>query len=155
MEGFPLTTIRFALVAFAAEPEAGVSAMPGKDVKTALVHAVQTRFRPILMTTLAMVFGMMPIALATGAGAEWKNGLAWVLIGGLTSSMFLTLLVVPVIYYLFDRIMERFGWNKKTVIELNDDELHNSEVMEALKKKKETRTNGVAGREVSGDPAIA
>ncbi|MFZ1664222.1 MAG: efflux RND transporter permease subunit [Flavobacteriales bacterium] len=114
----------------------------GQDVKTALVHAVQTRFRPILMTTLAMVFGMMPIALATGAGAEWKNGLAWVLIGGLTSSMFLTLLVVPVIYYLFDRIKERFGWNKKTVIELNDDELHNSEVMEALKKK-ETRTNGV------------
>ncbi|MFZ1658919.1 MAG: efflux RND transporter permease subunit, partial [Flavobacteriales bacterium] len=92
--------------------------------------------------------------LATGAGAEWKNGLAWVLIGGLTSSMFLTLLVVPVIYYLFDRIMERFGWNKKTVIELNDDELHNSEVMEALKKK-DTTVNEVGGNELLGHPSIA
>ncbi|HRN36533.1 MAG TPA: efflux RND transporter permease subunit [Flavobacteriales bacterium] len=106
----------------------------GLEVKDALMQAVHTRFRPILMTTLAMVFGMLPIALATGAGAEWKNGLAWVLIGGLTSSMFLTLLVVPVIYYLFDRVMARFGWNKKTEIVLNDDELHNSEVMEALRK---------------------
>jgi HAE1 family hydrophobic/amphiphilic exporter-1 len=41
--------------------------------------------RPILMTTIAMVFGMFPIALASGAGAEWKNGLAWVIIGGLIS----------------------------------------------------------------------
>ena len=45
-----------------------------------------------------MVFGMFPIALAAGAGSEWKSGLAWVLIGGLTSSMFLTLLLVPVVY---------------------------------------------------------
>ena len=55
------------------------------------------------MTTVAMVFGMLPIALAKGAGAEWKNGLAWALIGGLTSSMLLTLLVVPVIYFLMEK----------------------------------------------------
>ncbi|MBS1569259.1 MAG: efflux RND transporter permease subunit, partial [Bacteroidetes bacterium] len=120
-------------------------------------QAVHTRFRPILMTTLAMIFGMLPIALATGAGAEWKNGLAWVLIGGLTSSMFLTLLVVPVIYYLFDRIMERFGWNKKTEIILNDDELHNSEVMEALRKsslQSSTQPTKAQG-DVRALPAIA
>ena len=122
----------------------------GQDVKTALVQAVHTRFRPILMTTLAMVFGMMPIALASGPGAEWKNGLAWVLIGGLLSSMLLTLLVVPVIYYLFDRIMERFGWNKKVVIELNDDELHNSEVMEAIQKK----TASTKGAPAQGSSAL-
>jgi HAE1 family hydrophobic/amphiphilic exporter-1 len=81
----------------------------GKKVKEALLEASETRFRPILMTTLAMVIGMMPIALAGGAGAEWKNGLAWALIGGLISSMFLTLVVVPVIYYMFDKVMERFG----------------------------------------------
>ena len=125
----------------------------GMEVERALVQAVRTRFRPILMTTLAMVFGMMPIALATGAGAEWKNGLAWVLIGGLTSSMFLTLLVVPVIYYLFDRIMERFGLNKKTEIELNEDALHNAEVMEAMNKRTATATPD--HKSVPGDPAFA
>ena len=92
----------------------------GVEVKTALEKAVKIRFRPILMTTLAMVFGMMPIALASGAGAEWKNGLAWVIIGGLISSMFLTLVVVPVIYYLFDRILEKLGKNKKKEIILED-----------------------------------
>lgn len=65
----------------------------------ALIEAGTTRLRPILMTTLAMVIGMLPLALAKGAGAELNSGLAWVLIGGLSSSMFLTLLVVPVMYY--------------------------------------------------------
>lgn len=65
----------------------------------ALVEAGRSRLRPILMTTLAMVIGMLPIALASGAGAEWKTGLAWVLVGGLTSSMFLTLLLVPTVYF--------------------------------------------------------
>jgi len=74
----------------------------GMSTVHALVLAGKTRLRPILMTTLAMVFGMMPIALATGAGAEWKSGLAWVLIGGLSSSMILTLVVVPCVYLIFD-----------------------------------------------------
>jgi hydrophobe/amphiphile efflux-1 (HAE1) family protein len=75
----------------------------------ALVDAGRTRLRPILMTTLAMVIGMLPLALAKGAGAELNTGLAWVLIGGLTSSMFLTVLVVPVIYYGVTRLMERMS----------------------------------------------
>lgn len=70
----------------------------------ALMLSGKTRLRPILMTTIAMVIGMLPIAMASGAGAEWKNGLAWALIGGLTSSMLLTLVVVPAIYYIFDNI---------------------------------------------------
>ncbi|MCB9234757.1 MAG: efflux RND transporter permease subunit [Bacteroidia bacterium] len=74
----------------------------GMNTANALIHAGKTRLRPILMTTLAMVFGMMPIALATGPGAEWKSGLAWVLIGGLSSSMLLTLVVVPCVYLIFD-----------------------------------------------------
>ncbi|MCH7408513.1 efflux RND transporter permease subunit [Belliella sp. DSM 111904] len=92
----------------------------GVEVKKALVKAVEIRFRPILMTTLAMVFGMLPIALASGAGSEWKNGLAWVIIGGLISSMFLTLVVVPVIYYLFDRLMAKLGKGGKKEIILED-----------------------------------
>jgi len=69
-----------------------------------LILAGRIRLRPILMTTIALVVGLSPIALAKGAGSEWKNGLAWALIGGLTSSMLLTLVVVPVVYYIMDWI---------------------------------------------------
>ncbi|PKV75107.1 efflux RND transporter permease subunit [Pontibacter ramchanderi] len=99
----------------------------GVEVKEALTEAVRIRFRPILMTTLAMVIGMLPIALAGGSVAATKNGLAWALIGGLSSSMFLTLIVVPIIYYGFDRILAKFGWDKKTVIELEEKSLEELE----------------------------
>jgi HAE1 family hydrophobic/amphiphilic exporter-1 len=79
----------------------------GKTTYMALLIAVRERMRPILMTTIAMVIGMIPIAFATGAGAVWKNGLAWVLIGGLTSSMLLTIIVVPMMYYVVDRIKDK------------------------------------------------
>jgi len=62
-----------------------------------------------LMTTIAMIFGMIPIAIAKGAGAEMNNGLAWVIIGGLTSSLFLTLIIVPVVYSLFDSLLRRIS----------------------------------------------
>src|SRR5690606_18692048 len=78
----------------------------GMDAYTAIVEGTMQRFRPILMTTIAMVIAMIPIALASGAGSEWKNGLAWVLIGGLTSSMILTMIIVPVVYRLVDQIGE-------------------------------------------------
>lgn len=84
----------------------------GQSTNEALIHANNARLRPILMTTIAMVIGMLPIALATGGVAATKNGLAWVIIGGLISSMFLTLIVVPVVYRLVDSVMNRFGWNK-------------------------------------------
>ncbi|MBB6501362.1 efflux RND transporter permease subunit [Pedobacter cryoconitis] len=87
----------------------------GKSTHEALVLANHARLRPILMTTIAMVIGMLPIALASGAGAEWKNGLAWVIIGGLLSSLFLTLIIVPVMYQIFDGILDRLGFNKKGV----------------------------------------
>jgi HAE1 family hydrophobic/amphiphilic exporter-1 len=51
---------------------------------------------------------MFPIALAAGAGAEWKNGLAWVIIGGLISSLFLTLIIVPVIYEIMEKLIYKF-----------------------------------------------
>jgi len=79
----------------------------GKPVKEALIEAGMERLRPILMTTLAMILGMLPIALAVGAGSEIKNGMAWVIIGGLTSSMILTLFVVPAIYLIIDHLQTR------------------------------------------------
>ena len=75
--------------------------------KEALIEAGKTRMRPILMTTLAMVFGMLPIALAKGSASEWKNGLAWVIIGGLLSSLILTVYLVPVVYYAVDSLKLR------------------------------------------------
>ncbi|MCD0487589.1 efflux RND transporter permease subunit [Pedobacter sp. MC2016-14] len=80
----------------------------GKSVEEALVEAGKERLRPILMTTLAMILGMLPIALASGAGAEIKNGMAWVIIGGLTSSMILTLFVVPAMYLIIERLLLKF-----------------------------------------------
>jgi hydrophobic/amphiphilic exporter-1 (mainly G- bacteria), HAE1 family len=75
----------------------------------ALIEAGKARLRPILMTTIAMVIGMLPIALAKGAGSEWKNGLAIVMIGGLLSSLILTVFVVPMAYYVVDRVKENFA----------------------------------------------
>ena len=68
----------------------------GRSVRDALLEAGPLRLRPILMTTVAMVAGMLPVALARGDGAESRTGMAWAIIGGLTASTFLTLVVVPV-----------------------------------------------------------
>ncbi|WP_381525757.1 efflux RND transporter permease subunit [Spirosoma soli] len=78
----------------------------GMNLTDSLLDAGQTRLRPILMTTLAMVIGMLPIALASGPGAELKTGLAWTLIGGLSSSMFLTLVFVPTVYFDVTRLSD-------------------------------------------------
>ncbi|AOW08999.1 efflux RND transporter permease subunit [Flavobacterium gilvum] len=85
----------------------------GETIRKALIQANHARLRPILMTTIAMVFGMFPIALASGAGAEWKNGLAWVIIGGLISSLFLTLIIVPVIYEMMEKLIAKFSKGDK------------------------------------------
>jgi HAE1 family hydrophobic/amphiphilic exporter-1 len=80
----------------------------GMGLRNALIEAGETRLRPIVMTTVAMVFGMFPIAFSHSAGSEWKAGLALALIGGLTGSMFLTLILVPVIYFIFTHIRGLF-----------------------------------------------
>ncbi len=104
----------------------------GKSTIEALTLANHARLRPILMTTIAMIFGMLPIALASGAGAEWKNGLAWVIVGGLTSSLFLTLIVVPVVYLIFDTMLDKLGFNKKgkTIDELMVEPYDHKDVLE-------------------------
>jgi HAE1 family hydrophobic/amphiphilic exporter-1 len=74
----------------------------GVDRRTALIDAGQIRLRPIVMTTLAMIFGMLPLALALGAGAEFRAPMARAVIGGLITSTLLTLIVVPVVYTMLD-----------------------------------------------------
>lgn len=80
----------------------------GESLQDALIDAGKMRIRPIFMTTLTMIFGMMPIALSSSEGAEWKSGLAWALIGGLTSSLFLTLIIVPLVYTKMEEIKNAF-----------------------------------------------
>jgi HAE1 family hydrophobic/amphiphilic exporter-1 len=85
----------------------------GHKVYDAIVEATSLRFRPILMTNLALIFGLLPLALSSGAGAEWKSGIGWVLIGGLSSSMFLSLIIIPVIYVLISKMLKKDEMNAK------------------------------------------
>ena len=75
----------------------------GKSVRDAVIEGSLTRLRPVLMTALVASFGFVPMALATGAGAEVQKPLAIVVIGGLLSSMFLKLILLPVLYSWFER----------------------------------------------------
>jgi multidrug efflux pump subunit AcrB len=74
----------------------------------AIITGVKLRIRPILMTAISTVIGMLPIALSQAPGSEWKNGLGWVLVGGITSSMLLSLVIVPVVYLVVERIKANF-----------------------------------------------
>ena len=73
------------------------------------------RFRPILMTTLAALFGAVPLMLAPGSGAELRQPLGLVMVGGLLLSQILTLFTTPVIYLYFDRLGRR--WRKSEALE--------------------------------------
>lgn len=81
----------------------------GVDPQTAIYEAALLRFRPILMTTLAALFGAVPLMLATGSGAELRQPLGLVMVGGLLVSQVLTLFTTPVIYLYFDRLARRFS----------------------------------------------
>jgi len=85
----------------------------GMERREAILHAGPVRLRPILMTTFAMVFGMIPIAVGIGEGAETRAPMAIATIGGLITSLFLTLIVVPVAYDLFDAVQEKFRRKKR------------------------------------------
>jgi HAE1 family hydrophobic/amphiphilic exporter-1 len=76
----------------------------GVATREALLEAGPVRLRPILMTTIAMIAGMVPVALARGDGAETRVPMAIAIIGGLVSSTVLTLVVVPVFYTLLERL---------------------------------------------------
>jgi multidrug efflux pump len=75
----------------------------GRDIRQAVIEAAERRLRPILMTTGAMVLGAIPLALATGAGAESRQQIGWVIVGGLLLGTFFTLFVVPTVYSLLAR----------------------------------------------------
>jgi len=89
----------------------------GLDPRAAIAEAGPRRMRPVLMTQLATVFGMIPVAISTSQGAEFRNAMGVLMIGGILSSTFLTLLIVPVAYTLmadayasFERLRARLPW---------------------------------------------
>lgn len=81
----------------------------GKDLVQAVAEAAELRLRPILMTTGAMVLGTIPLALASGAGAESRQQIGWVIVGGLVLGTFFTLFVVPTVYTLFAAKKQHLG----------------------------------------------
>ena len=93
------------MIDFALEAERNQGMAP----EAAIYQAALLRFRPILMTTLAALFGAIPLMLASGSGAELRQPLGLVMVGGLLVSQVLTLFTTPVIYLYFDRLSRRFS----------------------------------------------
>lgn len=85
----------------------------GVERSQALLTAAEIRLRPILMTTLAMVFGMIPLAVGVGEGSEQRAPMAHAVIGGVIASTLLTLVVVPVLYTFLDSLGNLFGGRKR------------------------------------------
>src|SRR6185503_2875901 len=82
----------------------------GKSPREAIHQAALLRFRPILMTTLAALFGALPLMLGWGEGSELRHPLGVSIVGGLILSQMLTLFTTPVIYLQFDWLARRLGW---------------------------------------------
>jgi len=96
----------------------------GISVNEALRQAGHVRLRPIVMTTLAMIFGMIPAAIATGAGSESRAPMAQAIIGGLITSSILTLFVVPIAYTILDDLKRKFGKVKHKKSSKSDEEIN-------------------------------
>ncbi len=88
----------------------------GVNLIDATVEAGKTRLRPILMTTIATIFGLLPMAMGLGEGSETNLPLARAVIGGLTVSTFFTLFLIPTLYTLLERFAKR-------VVYMRDDEV--------------------------------
>jgi len=88
----------------------------GVELGAAVLQASRDRLRPILMTTLALVGGMLPLALGSGPGAEERRAIAVVVIGGQTLSLFLTLIVTPVVFYMVEAARVRFGFERPATV---------------------------------------
>lgn len=90
----------------------------GMGLREALIDAGTTRLRPIIMTSLTMVVGMLPSALALGEGSETRAGMAWVIIGGMITSTILSPIILPVVYTLMDDFKHKIfkNHNKKSYV---------------------------------------
>jgi len=92
----------------------------GMNPRDAIYKAALLRFRPILMTTLAALFGALPLMLSTGSGAEMRQPLGLVMVGGLLVSQVLTLFTTPAIYLFFDRLGHAWRGSKAPALTAED-----------------------------------
>jgi heavy metal efflux system protein len=92
----------------------------GRDLQSAVIEGSLTRLRPVLMTAAVAAFGFIPMALSTSAGAEVQRPLATVVIGGIISSTFLTLLLLPILYELAEQKTKCSYANRDTSSDMND-----------------------------------
>ena len=88
----------------------------GKSTDEAIFEACMLRFRPILMTTVAALFGALPLAFGTGIGSELRRPLGITIVGGLIMSQLLTLYTTPVVYLFLDRLRLRFGGAERNTL---------------------------------------
>jgi multidrug efflux pump subunit AcrB len=88
----------------------------GKPPLEAIYQASLLRFRPIMMTTMAALFGGLPLALGTGVGSELRRPLGITIVGGLIVSQVLTLYTTPVVYLFFDRLAKRLSQRRRKEI---------------------------------------
>jgi HAE1 family hydrophobic/amphiphilic exporter-1 len=103
----------------------------GEDLLQSTLEAVRLRLRPIIMTSMAFILGVMPLVLATGAGAVARNTIGYTVLGGMIASSGISIFIVPVLFVLFTRM----GYGKKELAWLKD---HHEELMERAKKVEET-----------------
>jgi HAE1 family hydrophobic/amphiphilic exporter-1 len=91
----------------------------GKSRREAILEAGPTRLRPIMMTTLALILGVLPVALAIGRGSEFRETIGITIIGGISLSTILTLVVIPCSYTIFDDVSRSFS--RRRGIKLEDE----------------------------------
>jgi HAE1 family hydrophobic/amphiphilic exporter-1 len=94
--------------------------LQGVGLKEAVLTAGPLRLRPVLMTTFALIFGMLPVALGLGAGGEFRSPMAIAVIGGLITSTLLTLVVVPVIYSMVESLKLRLTGRKAQALPIRE-----------------------------------
>jgi len=106
----------------------------GLSLNEAIVEAAGTRLRPILMTAVSTMAGVIPVALGIGVGAESRQAMGTAITGGLLSSTFLTLILVPIVYSWLDRFtrLKLFSSLKKRIWVQGDEETERTKVKDVL-----------------------
>ncbi|HTB26781.1 MAG TPA: efflux RND transporter permease subunit, partial [Puia sp.] len=99
----------------------------GEELWKSTMEAVRLRFRPIIMTSMSFILGVMPLVLATGAGAVARNTIGFTVLGGMIASTSISIFIVPVLFVLFTR----FSYGKK---ELDYLQAHHEELLERERK---------------------
>ena len=102
----------------------------GEELIKSTLEAVRLRLRPIIMTSMAFILGVLPLVLATGAGAASRNTIGVTVLGGMIASSTISIFIVPVLFVLFTR----FSYGKKQLEWLQD---HHEELMEKARKVEE------------------